>query len=185
MAVNKDKLRKRQREHAGIAVLPVTHSNEIVVRVKQSLAAGKGRAFLATEWRAWETCSFQCLPVHLRASSSPGRKVVGLLRTFLQGQGNLLPFTPSEPQTLCCFKHHVQALAAAATSAQGSRTSVPLLPAQLRPQLSPEQGLQKCSSSSAFKHVAMRENESVKKSQQDTIQRGCIFLLCGRSNTFI
>lgn len=103
MAVNKDKLRKRQREHAGIAVLPVTHSNEIVVRVKQSLAAGKGRAFLAAEWKARETCSLQCLPAHLRASSSPGRRVGGLLTTFLQEHGNLLPFTPSERQTLCCF----------------------------------------------------------------------------------
>lgn len=70
MAVNKDKLRKRQREHAGIAVLPVTHSNEIVVRVKQSLAAGKGQAFLATEWKAQQTCSPQCLLVRLRAASS-------------------------------------------------------------------------------------------------------------------
>lgn len=94
MAVNKDKLRKRQREHAGIAVLLVTHSDEIVVRVKQSLAAGKGWAFLATEWKVWETCSPQCLPMCVRVSSSPGRRVGGLPTTFLQGHGNLLPFSP-------------------------------------------------------------------------------------------
>lgn len=94
MAVNKDKLRKRQREHAGIAVLLVTHSDEIVVRVKQSLTAGKGWAFLATEWKVRETCSPQCFPVCVRASSSPGRRVGGLLTTCLQGHGNLLPFSP-------------------------------------------------------------------------------------------
>lgn len=93
MAVNKDKLRKRQREHAGIAVLLVTHSDEIVVRVKQSLTAGKGWAFLATEWKVRETCSPQCFPVCVRVSSFPGRRKVSSPHAF-KDMGTCCLFSP-------------------------------------------------------------------------------------------
>lgn len=97
MAANKDEERKRQGEYAGIAVLPVTHSNEIVVTVKQSLAAGRGPAFLAMGWKAWETGFPWHLPACPEASPSPGGKVVDILTPSLQGEGNLLPFSLSEP----------------------------------------------------------------------------------------
>ena len=155
MAVNKNELRKRQREYAGIAVLPITHSNEIVVRVKQSLAVGKGWAFLATEWKAWETSSPQRLPAHSGASSPPGGRVGGLLTHPCKEMGTRCFFLLRNLKYRTTLQHHVQALAAIAASLQGSRASVLLLPRQLGPQLSPAQGLQKCSSSSAFKHLAM------------------------------
>lgn len=62
MGTNQDELRKRQSEYAGIAMLPSTHSNNIVVRMKQSLAAGKQCALLATECKAQEICSPQHFP---------------------------------------------------------------------------------------------------------------------------
>lgn len=184
MAVNKDKLRKRQREYAGIAVLAVTHSNEIVVKVKQSLAASKGWTFLAMECKAWEICSPQCLPVCPIASSRPGGRMEGLLTPFLQGDRNPT-ICPRNPKHCTALQHRVQAPAAIVALLQSSSNSVLLLPRQLGPQLPPAQRLQKHSSSSAFKHLVMNRKWICEKIPTRYNRAGCLFPLCGRSNTFI
>lgn len=118
-AMNKDKLRKRQREYAGIAVFAVTHSNEIVVKMKQSLAASKGWTFPAMEYKTWETCSPQCLPVCPAASPCPGGRMEGLLTPSLQADRNPT-LCPRNPKYDTALQHRVQVLAAIVVLLQGS-----------------------------------------------------------------